>query len=244
MKKSVISIIGLISFFAIQLANAQCHPNTYYYGQIVTYCEWNNSYDSYYSNSTGISWYNNYQYSYPQLYNSNSINYNNSYYDYSYDYDYCDYNYCDLWNRTKEENYYNTLYLNNLGWPGEDKTKKEDYFKKNIIWKDKEIHLLNAINIKPYAFRYSSNTVKYNDTKRYIEALKAKIKDYYLADKISYYKMNTIINDFDYLVYNLNMQFQNTKIYDSTWNIGSRDTAQEYSDIVRTSYDRLIWNFK
>ncbi len=255
MKKFIIVIISLISLFAIQFANAECHPNTYYYGQIVTYCEWNNSYDSYYNDI--VNWYSPSQNYYPYSY-SNTTYFDNGYntpYSYYYntywngssydsDSDYCDYNYCDLGNRSKEENYYNLLYLNNLWWPGSSTVKKPDYFKDTIIWKDREIDLLNAIKLKPYAFKYASNTAKYNDTKNYLETLKQKIIAAYRADKISYNMMNTIINDFDFLVYNINMQYQNTKTYDSTWNVGSKETAQEYGDIVRTSYDRVKYDLQ
>lgn len=76
--------------------------------------------------------------------------------------------------------------------------------------------MVDAIRLKNFTFRYASNTTKYTGAKIYIDVFKEKIKDYYIRGKISYNKMYTVINDLDDLVYNLNGQFTNTKVYDST----------------------------
>lgn len=225
MKKLMILSIFLFILFARDTSHAGCYYNYPYNWQYVTYCYWNDEN----------------QYNYWNYYNE----YYNYWYwnvwQYSYDYYYRNSSYAPF--RSSEENYYNLKYLNNIWWPWEEK-KEDDFFTKNVIWNNVELDKINAIKLNSYTFRYSSNTAKYNEAKRFVEELKNEAKNRYIQKKISREKIYDIINDLDYLVYNLNKQFDYTLQYDRTWNVDYKNIANEYATIVKTNYDKLKFTIK
>lgn len=128
--------------------------------------------------------------------------------------------------------------MNDLWGPGTG-DRKTDFFKDNVIWNDKEFDELDAITLKSFTFSNSTNYQKYSDAKYFLQGLKDAAKQRYNNGSVSYNKMNDIINDLDYLVYNMNSQFENLSNYEKTWNSVYKKMADESATQVRTNYDKL-----
>lgn len=215
MKKAIIASIFLFYIFAIQNTYADCYYNYPYNGQYVTYCFWDNNYNS------------NYNYNY-----NTSYNYNN-YQNYNYQNNYSNY----TSSRTNEENYYNLL---NLNWISTNNNEsKSDFFKDNVLWNDVEFDKLDAIKINSYSFKSATYNSKYSDALKFISGIKSLTKSKYSEWKIDYYEIYDIINDLDYLAENLNNQFLYYKKFETTWNSMYKDLSLESATLVRTNYNKL-----
>lgn len=234
MKKLVFGIIVIFSLFATKLAFGECYFNYPYEWRLVTYCVWNSN--------DNWNYYYNWNYNVPSggyYMNGSSQYYSNN--DYSNDYRpyYNDNPPC----RTDEENYYNLLYMNWLG-SGWKWIKESEPFKDNVIWKEVELEKIDAVAIKSYKFSKAANSKKYSDSKNFMNALKEEVKTRYNDWRISYYKVNDIIHEMDFLTYHLNNEFDYLKKYETTWKKMYKDSYLESATQVKAKYEKLKYTLR
>jgi len=122
--------------------------------------------------------------------------------------------------------------------------KKPDFFDAKIIRKDNNWKRLNAINIGKYSLKSEDMKEKYEDSKKFISALKDAIWQRYADGVIKNYQMADIINNLNDTVYNLNMHFSYTVQYEKTKKSLYDELAMEKLDEVKTNYDRLKASLK
>ena len=117
--------------------------------------------------------------------------------------------------------------------------KTPDFFDTKIIRKDNNWKKLEAINIKNFVFKAEDMKEKYDDSKKFVTALKEAIWQRYSDRIIGSYQMADIIQNLTDTVYNLNKHFEYTGQYEKTRKDMYNDLAMEKLDDVKTNYDRL-----